>query len=399
MSAARYAVGLDAGSSRIRCVICVVDDGFIRHIGHSEVESAGWVKGRLSDQPALTTSVRAAIQEAERRAQVSVEGAVVGVGGSAVDGCNSRGLYEFGRPREIDSGDLSYAVELASKLRLNEDRLVLQVVPQDFTVDGRAGFRNPRGMTCSRLEAHVHVLTAAAQDHQTLVQAVHQAHLAVEETIFEPTAAAYSAVLQEERTRGVAVVDIGAHSTDMAIFDGDALLRASSLPVSADHFTRDVAYGLKVSYEDAESLKQEYGCAILGLTADSSLIELPSGHDRAPREALRKELNEILEARAEETFLYVRNEIAKVGMEQALLEGIVLTGGGALLTGMCDMAERVVNCPARNGLPIGIDGWPEELNDPGWCVAAGLSMYSGKLKSRKEWKRSAPGIVGLVTGR
>jgi cell division protein FtsA len=228
------------------------------------------------------------------------------------------------------------------------------------------------------------------------VNAVHQAHLAVEETIFEPTAAAYAAVLADERSRGVAVVDIGAHSTDIVIYDGDALLRASSVPISSDHFTRDVAYGLTVSYEDAENLKREYGCAILGLTSDSSFIEVPSGEGRAPREAPRKLLNEILEARAEELFLYVRNEIAKVGMEQALLEGVVLTGGGALLNGMCDMAERVVNCPTRNGLPVGIEAWPDELNDAAWCVAAGLSMYSAKLKTRKEWKRTVPGLMGLV---
>jgi cell division protein FtsA len=368
----------------------------MRYLGHAEMQSAGWVKGRLSDQSAATECIRATVAEAESRAHVSVEGAVVGIAGSTVEGADSRGLYEFGRPREIDSGDLNYAVELASKLRLHEDRLLLQVAPQDFTIDGRAGYRNPRGVTCSRLEAHVHVITTSVQDHQTLIQAVHQAHLSVEETIFEPTAAAYAAILQEERSRGVAIVDIGAHSTDIAIYDGDALLRASSIPVSADHFTRDVTFGLTVSYEDAENLKREYGCAILGLTSDSSLIEVPSHETRSPREAPRRLLNEILEARAEELFLYVRNEIAKVGMEQALLEGIVLTGGGALLNGMCDMAERVVNCSTRNGLPIGIERWPEEINDPAWCVVAGLSMYSAKLKTRKEWKRTVPGIMGLV---
>ena len=133
--------------------------------------------------------------EAERRAQVSVEGAVVGVGGTSIEGMNSRGLYEFGRPREIDPGDLNYAVELASKVRLQEDRLVLQVVPQDFTLDGRAGYRNPRGVVCARLEANVHVISTSVHEHQALVNAVHHAHLAVEETIFEPVAAAYSAVL------------------------------------------------------------------------------------------------------------------------------------------------------------------------------------------------------------
>jgi cell division protein FtsA len=353
----------------------------------------------MSDQTAVTQGIRTAVQEAERAAQVSVEGAVVGVGGSTVEGLNSRGLYEFGRPREIDSGDLNYAVELASKTRLHEDRVLLQVAPQDFTVDGRAGYRNPKGVVCSRLEAHVHVVTTSIHDHQALINAVHQAHLEVEETIFEPVAATYAAVLPEERVRGVAIVDIGAHSTDVAVYDGEALLRASSIPVAGDHFTRDLAYGLTISFEDAEALKREYGCAVLGLTSDSSLVEIPSPEGRAPREAARGMLNEILEARAEQLFHYIRTELAKVGMEQQLLEGLVLTGGGAMLNGMCDMAEKVVNCQTRNGLPTGIAGLPDEIDDPAWCVAAGLSMYSAKLKTRKEWKRTVPGIMGLFYDR
>jgi cell division protein FtsA len=395
-SSLKYAVGLDVGSSATRCVICVLEDGRIRLLGFGESDSRGWSKGRLSDQGAATESIRGAVEEAEKSAQVSIDAAVLGLGGSTVEGSNSRGLYEFGRPREIDPGDLGYAVELASRVRIQEDRFLLQVIPQDFTVDGRAGYRNPKGATCSRLEANVHVITTAAHDHQSLVSAVHQAHLGVEETIFEPIAAAYASIVQEDRSRGVALVDIGAQSTDMVVYDGEALLHAASLAVSADHFTRDVAFGFTVSYEDAESLKKEYGCAILGLTSDSSLIEVPSAEGRAAREATRRQLNEILEARAEELFLYVRNELAKVGMEQQLLEGVVLTGGGAMLNGMCDMAERVINCQARNGLPIGIADWPESLNTPMWAVAAGLAMYSGKLKMQKEWKRKVPGIMGLV---
>jgi cell division protein FtsA len=396
MSDARFAAGLDAGSSRTRCVVCVLEDGMLRYLGHAENASAGWMKSRISDAAAVTDVIRRTVTEAERRAQTVIEGAVVGLGGSAVEGANSRGLYEFGRPREIDNGDLNYAVELASRIRLHDDRQVVQVVPQDFTVDGRAGFRNPRGVVCARLEANVHIVTASGHEHQTLVNAVHQASLAVEETIFEPCAAAYAAVMQDERARGVAIVDIGAHSTDVVVYDGDALLRASSIPVSSEHLTRDVAFGLTVSFEDAEQLKREYGCAILGLTADSSLIEVPSQEGRPPREAPRRLLNEILEARSEELFLYVRNELARVGMEQQLLEGIVMTGGGAMLNGMCDMAEKVVNCPARNGLPVGIADWPDEINDPSWCVAAGLAMYSAKLKTRKEWKRTVPGLMNLV---
>lgn len=392
----RFAVGLDVGSAYTRCIICVLDDARLRLIGYGQAESRGWVKGRLSDQQAASESIRDAAEEAEKLAGISIDASVIGVGGVTIQSSNSRGLYEFGRPREIDPGDLGYAVELASKVRLEDDRLLLQVVPQDFTLDGRAGYRNPRGATCARLEANVHVITASMHEHSALVAAVHQAHLAVEETVFEPLAAAYSAILQEDRARGVALLDVGMHSTDLVIYDGEALLRASSIPIGGDHFTRDVAYGLTTAYADAEALKREYGCAILGLTADNSLIEVPSAEGRPPRESSRRQLNEILEARAEELFLFVRHEFAKVGMEQSLLEGVVLTGGGALLNGMCDMAERVLNCQARNGLTIGIQHWPEQINTPAWATVAGLAMYSAKLKMQKEWRRKVPGIVGLV---
>jgi cell division protein FtsA len=396
MSAAKYAAGLDVGSSRSRCVVCVYEDETLRLLGVSDVPSAGWMKGRVADAAAVTDCIRRAVSEAERSAGLSVESVVMGTGGAGMEGANSRGLYEFGRPREIETSDLTYAVELASKVRLNEDRLVVHVAPQDFTVDGRAGLRNPRGLVCSRLEAHVYVISGAAQEHQTLVNAAHQASLAVEETMFEPVAAAYAAIDGEDRARGVAVVDIGAQSTDLVVYEGEAMVRAATVPIGGDHLTRDVAYGLTVSFEDAEALKREYGCAILGLTSDNSLIEVPSPEGRPPREAPRRLLNEILEARAEEMFLYVRNELARVGMDNQLLEGLVLTGAGARLNGMCDIAEKVVNCPARNGLPSGIAGWPEDLNDPAWCVSAGLAMYSAKLKTRREWKRAVPGLMNLV---
>jgi cell division protein FtsA len=315
-----------------------------------------------------------------------------------VHGAHSRGLYEFGRPREVDSADMAYAVELASEVRLERDRLVLHVEPQDFTLDGRAGYRKPHNGVCSRLEANVHVISASFQEHQAIVASVHLAHLAVEETVFEPMAAAYACLTQEIRARGVALLDMGLDSTDLVVYDGEALLLASSIPIWADHFTRDVASVFKVTYEDAECLKQQYGCALLGLTADSSLIEVPSPEGRPPREARRSDLNEILEARAEELFHYVRAELQRVGMERNLLEGIVLSGGGALLNGMCDMAERVLNCQAGNGLTTenDIGEWPEELKSPLWTTAAGLAMYSGKLKLHRPPRRRMGGLMGLV---
>jgi len=396
------AVGLNAGRWRTRSVVCLLEDDGLRLLGAGETASAGWTRGRLTDAASLSESIKTAVREAARQAGVDVRSAVVGVGGSEVYGADSRGLYEFGRRRTIEEGDLTFAIERGAEVHMGSDRMVLQVLPQDFTLDGRAGHRNPRGLACSRLEANVHVVTAPLQEHDGLIAAVHQAGLAVEETVFEPMAAAYAAILPEDRNRGVALVDIGYSYTGIAIYDGEAMVLASTLPISADHMTRDLAWGLRVkhglsvAWDDAEALKCECGCAITGLTSDNSLVEVPSRDGRAAQEVPCKDINEILQARAEELFTWVGQEIRRAGMEQAVMEGIFLTGGGSRLNGMCDMAEFILNCQTRYGLPVGIEDWPAEMNDAAWTTAAGLSMYSSRLKLRKEFRRHAPGLLGLV---
>jgi cell division protein FtsA len=397
---AKLAVGIDAGSSRTRCVICEIDEGEIRYLGAGSSPAQGWNRGRIDDGPALTASIKAAVEEAETTAQVLVEGAVIGIGGPAIEATQGRGVYEFSRPRQLEARDLTYAVELASRAQLAEDRTLVHVLPQDFALDGKPGYRRPVGAECSRLEAHAQLITASLTEHQRLIQIFHQAHIAVEETVFEPIAAAYASILPEERSRGVALVDLGAHSTGVAIYDGEAMVGAASLPISADHLTRDVtlglrmSYGLSVSYEDAEVLKREYGCAMLGMSADNALIEVPSPEGRSAQEITRRQLNEILEARAEEVFRFVRRELMRAGMENSLLEGVFLTGGGARLQGMCDLAEMVLNAPAKFGLAVGIEDWP--LNDTAWTTAAGLAMYSGRLRLRRSTsKRKAPGPFGV----
>src|SRR5579875_3753815 len=225
---AKLAVGLDLGSTSTRVVICALAEDTLRFLGYGVAPVHAWNRSRVADQEALAHSIRFALHEAELRVQVSPESAVIGVGGS-VAGVNSRGLYEFGRRREIEPDDLRYAVELGARVRLEDDRQVLQICPQDFTLDGRAGYRNPKGILCARLEANIHVVTASVQEHQALVSAVHQAHLAVEESIFEGIAAAYAAVLPADRARGVAVIDIGAQPTHLAVYDGEALLLATTI--------------------------------------------------------------------------------------------------------------------------------------------------------------------------
>lgn len=397
-SQVQLAVGVDAGAHRTRAVVCALENGALRYLSHGLAPAAGWSKGRIVDQGAVAESIHAAVVDAERGAGVQVDAATLGVGGMEVRGAQGRGLYEFGRSHEVDVEDLEYAVSIASEVRLERGRMLLHALPQDFTLDGRAGFRKPERSVCRRLEANVHIVTTDLSEHHALVAAAHLAHLAVEETVFEPMAAAYACIRPEARAKGAALVDFGLHSTDLVVYDGDALLLAASIPVWADHMTRDIATLFKVTYEDAECLKHEYGCALLGLTSDSTLIEVPSPEGRPSREARRSELIEILEARAEEIFLYVRSELQRVGMERTLYEGILLAGGGALLPGMCDMAERVLNCQAANGLATeeDIGGWPEELKTPVWTAAAGLAMYSAKLKLHHPPRRHAGGLMGMV---
>jgi cell division protein FtsA len=395
-SKTQLAVGLDAGSSRTRCVVCALEDDRLRYLSHGLAISAGWHKGRVTDQEAVTGSIQAAVADAERGGQIPVEAVTVGVGGPSIHGAQSRGLYEFGRPREIEQDDLEFAVEDAIQVRLERDRMVLHVLPQDFTLDGRAGHRKPLRGVCSRLESNVHIITTSVQEHQAVVTAVQAAHLAVEETVFEPMAAAYAALLPEERARGAVVIDLGLESTGLVIYDGDRLVLACNVPVTSDHLTRDIAYMFRIDYEDAECLKQQYGCAVLGLTPETTWIEVPSPEGRAPREARRVELIEVLEARADQLFGFVQGEIRRAGMERSLLEGAVLTGGGALLPGMWEMAERRLDCQACLGMAKGIADWPEELNTPVWTTAAGLAMYSAKLKLHQPPQRRPGGLMGLV---
>ena len=364
-------------------------------IGHGEAPSHGWKKSRITDQNEVAGSIRAALEQAESAAQVSIGSAVFGLGGTGIAGSNARGGYELGFPRQIDQNDVNRVVERASRVQLQDDEMLLHLFPQDFAVDARPGYRNPRGMIGSRLEVFVHLVTASAHEHRSLVGAANQAHLVVEETVFEPVAGAYAAIVPDGREEGIALIDIGAQSTDLAVYYGEALIYSSSLPVCGDHLTSDVAHGLLVSTEDAEWIKEQQGCAMLGLTGDNSLIEVPSASGRGPRETRRRELNTILEARAFELFEFVQKELERIGMEEVLV-GVVLTGGGARLNGMCDVAEMVLRCQARNGLPVGILDWPEEIETPAWTTAAGLAMYSARLKLRAELDRRKTGIFGSI---
>ncbi|HVP45204.1 MAG TPA: cell division protein FtsA [Bryobacteraceae bacterium] len=390
------AIGLDLGSSRTRGVVCLVEDERLRFLGHGECESRGWVKSRIADQNAVTECILEVLRQAEAHAQISIEAATVGFGGTTVRGANSRSRIELGRPREIEQRDVNRALDRASRVQLREDRVVLQLFPQDFIVEDQPGHRDPRSMLAQRLEANAHLITGSVQEHNCLIGAVNQAHIAVEETVYEPIAAHFACILPEDRREGTALVDIGSQSTEVAVYYDESLQLASSLPICGDHFTRDVALAFRISLEEALLAKEEYGSATAEFTAENSLVEVTSTGDSESRELPRRLLNEIIEARASELFDYVKRELKRVGMERSLLGGVVLTGGGARLPGMCDMAETVLRCQARNGLPVGIRDWPAELDHPAWATAAGLAMYSAKLNVQGELERQSVGLLARI---
>src|SRR5580698_5384942 len=296
------AAGLDVGSTQTRLLVCTLEKGRMRLLGCGVVPSQGWVKGKIFDQRAVTESILVALSEAEATSGVSVGSVVVGMGGPTVRGANSRGVLEMGYVREIEQRDINRVVDRATRVQLQEDRMQLHVFPQDFVVDDHPGHRNPAKMDAARLESNVHLLMCSVQEHSALVTAVNEAHLKVEETVFEGLAAAYSSVLPEYRRQGIAVVDIGSQSTELVVYYGDTLHLASYVKISGDHFTRDLAQGLCLGFEDAETVKLEYGSAMAASSAPNATVDLPTPESREYRHAERRFVNEILQARAEELF-------------------------------------------------------------------------------------------------
>jgi cell division protein FtsA len=395
-----FATGLDAGSHYTRCVIALLEDDRLRVLGFGSVPSEGWSRSRISNQRAVSGCVLAAVEEAEAMAQTTVETVVAGMGGLTARGANSRGRMDLGRPREIEQRDVNRAMERALRIQLTEDRMVLQLLPQDFVIDDQPGFHDPRKMQASVIEANAHLVTISAQEHNNLLGAINGAHLSVDETIYEAIAGCYAAVLPEDRREGVAHLDIGAHSTELVCYYGESAQLATSLRICGDHFSRDLAHALRIPLESAAIVKHEFGGALAHGTAGNSTVELPSTGltptDNPGREASRKFINEILESRALELFEMVRAELARVGMQRAISSGLVISGGGALLPGICDVAERVLECPARIGLAQGFEDWPEELNDPAWTTAGGLAMYAARLRSQVDLDRQSVGMLGRI---
>lgn len=392
-----YLAGLDLGSSQTRCVVGVEENGRLHCVSYGAARSGGWRKGAIVDQDPVMQSIEQAVAEAEANGGLSIESAVVGVGGTVTSAVSRAGVNLPSHSQVIERDSVNEAVKAAARARLGEDRTLIQAIPIDFAVDGQEGIRNPLGMAGRRLEAQVRLITASTQAHMNLATVVNRAGIVVEESIFEPFAGALAAITEQERQIGVAVADIGAGSTDLVVYLDDDLRAATSIPIGGDHFTRDVSHCLRTGEREAERLIEQYGGAIAEMAGENSTIDVPPLTPDGPLvEVSRRTLNEIIEARAEELFVHVEKELQRAGVAGQLIAGLVLTGDVAKMTGLADMAERVLHARTRLGLPAPIFDLPDALDQPGWTAAIGLLLYAQRLRLHRHAERE--GVTAWLRG-
>jgi cell division protein FtsA len=372
---------LDAGSAKTCLLVAEEIGGKLAFRGFGQADSKGWKRGAIINLEAAESSIRRAMEAAEEDAGLALECVVVGIGASQIKGVNSHGGINISsRQRQIQREDMRRAVEEARKVNLPPDRVVLHVAPQEFQLDSLEAIRDPLGMSGGRLEADVHVITAAAPAHSNLIQAVHGAGLEVEDTVFEALAAGEAMIGSDERELGVILADIGAGSTDVVVYAQGILQHSFSVPIGGDHFTNDIAVGLRTPIPEAERIKRAFGVALEEMAGELISIEVPRVGDRPSRLAPQREVAQILQPRAAELLELIFDELCRNGLERQVGGGVVFTGGGARLAGLCDLTEQALAPSARIGLAPRLDGLPPSLQEPAYAAAIGLLFYAQRLR-------------------
>jgi cell division protein FtsA len=390
----RYIIALDVGSTKTCALIAEVDEEQVKFLSLGAAESKGLRKGLIVNLDSTVSSIRRAVEEAEGVVNVPVESAVIGVAGSHVRGVNSRGGVTLGnRPRDIEREDVRRAVDAARNITLPEDREVLHVLPHEFMVDAQDGIRDAIGMVGQRLEANVHLVTSSIAATQNLVTAANRAGILVNDTVLEPLASAEACLTQDERDLGCCLLDIGGGTTELIVYGGGVVRHTSAVPVGGDHFTNDLAVGLRTPIPEAEKIKRRHGWAASGLLREDSAIEIASVGDRPPRTIFARMLTDIIEPRAMELLALIREDLQRAGLDRQIPAGFVLAGGGARLNGLVELAEDSFHLPVRIGEPKGLADLPEQVAQPEYATVVGLVIYGAKMR------RNAPQRAGNLVNK
>ncbi|MGI8468402.1 MAG: cell division protein FtsA [Pyrinomonadaceae bacterium] len=382
------AVGLDIGTSRIRCVIGEAADGGVMNVvGFGQSESRGLRRGIVTTTDAVAESIKKAVEEAERSSGLEVQAVTINISGEHLRGENKNGVVAVaGAGREITNEDVERAVESASAMQLPAGWEIINRIPQEFIIDGQDGIIEPIGMTGARLEAKVHIVTSPSAGRQNIVKAIHNAGLEIEQMMLEPLAAAESVLTEDDKEYGCALVNIGSDVTSVMIFGRGAVQHTAVFPFGGMLLTKDIAHGLRVSIPDAERIKKKFGCVAGFLMQDDEkqeIIEItPVG--RSETRGLSKEiLCDIMQPRAIELLHHIAGEIQNVGGQ--ISSGVILTGGGASVRGTVEIAEQVFDAPTRVGFPLKnrFGGLIDEIQNPAWATACGLAFGSMRLQIRE----------------
>ena len=376
----RYIVGLDVGTSTVCAVVGEArDDGGLEIVGLGMAESRGIKRGVVVNLEAAVESVKRAIEDAELMAGIEIDSVHLAITGPHVKGFNSRGVIAVaGKSREITRDDVRRAIDAAKAVALPAGRETLHALPQDFVIDEQDGIGAPVGMIGARLEVNVHIVTGSQSSTQNIIACVNRAGVTVLDTVIDQLAASEAVLTADEKELGVALVDIGGGTADLAIFERGCLWHTGVVAIGGDHFTNDIAVGLRAPIPDAEKVKRKNGCALSSMVGEDETIEVGSVGGRKPRIMARRILSEILQPRAEEIFHLVWDEIRRAGYERSLNSGIVLTGGGAILEGMPEIAEQIFDLPVRRGCPLNVGGLADHVNSPTFATPVGLVQYTDR---------------------
>jgi cell division protein FtsA len=391
----KYLVGLDIGSTKTCVAIAELAEEQVKFLALGAAESKGLRKGSIVNLDATVSSIRRAVEEAEGVSGVPVESALIGVAGSHVRGLNCRGGVTLGsRPRDIEREDVRRAIDAARNISLPDDREVLHVLPHEFSVDAHDGIRDAMGMVGQRLEANVHVVTSSVIATQNLVTAANRAGILISDTVVEPLASAEACLTQDERDLGTCLLDIGGGTTELVVYGGGVVRHTGAVPVGGDHFTNDLAVGLRTPIPEAERIKRHHGCASVSLLQEDAAIEIASVGDRPPRTIFARMLTDIIEPRAQEFLSLIRDEMRRAGLDSQIPAGYVLAGGGARLNGLVEMMEYAFHLPVRVAQPRGLVDMPEQVQQPEYATVVGLVLYGARAR-RTQAQRSTNFVAKL----
>jgi len=388
-------VGLDIGTSKVVAIVGEYAPGeTVEVIGVGSHASHGLKRGVVVDIESTVQSIQRAVEEAELMSGCEIRSVYAGISGSHINGRNSHGTAPI-RDREVMPADVEHVLDAACAVAIPADQRVLYKEPQGYIIDGQEDIRHPVGMSGVRLEANVHIVTGAVSAAQNITKCVNRCGLQVDDLIPAAIASSKSILVPDERELGVCLVDVGAGTTDIAIFIQGAIRHTASLPIGGDQVTNDIAQGFRTPTAHAEEIKVKYACALAQLAHAEETIQVPSVGDRPPRRLARQTLAEWVQPRYEELFGMVQAELRRSGYESLVAAGVVLTGGASKMEGVVELAEEVFHLRVRVGVPQHVTGLADVVSNPIHASGVGLLLYGSRQENHARAPVTATGIGGV----